>query len=455
MSVFNKNKPYSRTVAAVSAGFFMAFASTAKTQDVLHDGNVEITGNLAVSGETILIDKICMGSGCLAPETYPPTTALRLKSTNSYVEFVDISEAGFPSTDWTILVNDSDPITSGGVSRFSIKDDDAGTVPFTIQGGAPENTLWIDDDGEIGIGTMLPAAKLHISDPFLPAIRLEASSFNDTWEIENFGATLGFLDVTNGLRPFRVYPGAGNNILVISNGGNGPGVVGVGTAEPQGWLTVESGNVTTGLLVQKGSYGSVAGQAFTHIRTDQGTAQLMVEETSASTSPRTLVNLQNNGRPEIVMGNSSTGGEWSFGAGTNFILKQGAVGTASSAKTKLFEIQPTGNAVLAGSLTTGGTTCGGGCDRVFTDQVIIAAEDYAALMWDQGHLPHVGPTLENAPLNVSEKLGGMLNALEHAHVFIDRQGNKIEAQQKQITALETQLSRLATEIAELKKSQRR
>ncbi|MEZ5716352.1 MAG: hypothetical protein R3D85_15055 [Paracoccaceae bacterium] len=30
------------------------------------------------------------------------------------------------------------------------------------------------------------------------------------------------------------------------------------------------------------------------------------------------------------MGNTGTGGEWSFGAGTSFILKQGAVGSASS-----------------------------------------------------------------------------------------------------------------------------
>ncbi|MEZ5716353.1 MAG: hypothetical protein R3D85_15060 [Paracoccaceae bacterium] len=94
---------------------------------------------------------------------------------------------------------------------------------------------------------------------------------------------------------------------------------------------------------------------------------------------------------------------------------------------------------------TGGTACGGGCDRVFTERAIIPEADYAEAMWTQGFLPHVGPTPEGAPINVSEKLGGMLNALEHAHVFIDRQAQQIEAQNRRIATLEAQVGRMLAE----------
>ena len=75
--------------------------------------------------------------------------------------------------------------------------------------------------------------------------------------------------------------------------------------------------------------------------------------------------------------------------------------------------------ILLGSLTTGGTTCGGGCDRVFADDYDLPSiEDHAEAMFALGHLPNVGPTLEGAPINVSDKVGRMLNELEHAHIYI-------------------------------------
>ena len=149
------------------------------------------------------------------------------------------------------------------------------------------------------------------------------------------------------------------------------------------------------------------------------------------------------------MGNTATNGEWSFGAGSDFFLKVGTVGSASGAKTKVFTVKGNGDAIVAGTLTTGGTTCGGGCDRVFTDHAIIPAPDYAAQMWSQGHLPHVGPTVEGAPINVSEKLGGMLNALEHAHVFIAALRDENETLRAEKSAMEIRLSRVEAELADL------
>ena len=41
-------------------------------------------------------------------------------------------------------------------------------------------------------------------------------------------------------------------------------------------------------------------------------------------------------------------------------------------------------------------------------------------MWAKGYLPAVGPTTPGAPLNVAEKLGAVLNELEHAHIYIEQ-----------------------------------
>ncbi|MEZ5716830.1 MAG: hypothetical protein R3D85_17765 [Paracoccaceae bacterium] len=371
------------------------------------------TADNVIAANTIIQNQLCIGAECVNPETYPAFSAtLRLKYQRTRIEAVDTSDPNdaFPSNDWAILFNDD---ASGGENYFTVSDETAGRRPFTIEAGAPENALRVSASGQIGIGTMLPQANLHIVNTISePVLRLEdAAGTPYTWDIRGNSYGLYVYDPQTFGIPFEIKSGAPDSaIKVLANG-----AVGLGTFAPGAAL---------------------------HLRRWDGTAQMLVEEASATTSPRTLLNLQNNGRPELVMGNTDTGGEWSFGAGTNFILKQGAVGSASNAKTKLFEVTATGDATLAGTLTTGGTTCGGGCDRVFTETQIIPAADYAAAMWTQGFLPHVGPTPEGAPLNVSEKLGGMLNALEHAHVFIDRQRGRIEAQNEEISGLRNQLAGL-------------
>ena len=183
--------------------------------------------------------------------------------------------------------------------------------------------------------------------------------------------------------------------------------------------------------------------AMAHILSHQGHAMLKIEEDNSTVNPRTLLHLENNGRPEIVMTNSSADGEWSFGAGTDFFLKQGRAGTLSSSKTKILTVKATGDAILAGTLTTGGTTCGGGCDRVFDDGYDLPSiADHAAAMFALGHLPNVGPTVENAPINLSDKIGRMLNELEHAHIYIARQQSEIDRLTARLAAFDALDARL-------------
>ena len=69
----------------------------------------------------------------------------------------------------------------------------------------------------------------------------------------------------------------------------------------------------------------------------------------------------------------------------------------------------------------------------------LSVSDHADLMWENGHLPAVGPTLPGAPMNVSEKMGAMLNELEHAHIYIEQLHDEARARDAVIADLVARL----------------
>ena len=100
-----------------------------------------------------------------------------------------------------------------------------------------------------------------------------------------------------------------------------------------------------------------------------------------------------------------------------------------------------GNLAITGQLTTAGS-CSVGCDRVFdADYALPSIADHQAAMWKNGYLPNVGPTAEDAPFNVSDKMGRMLNELEHAHIFIGQQQDMIARLAARLDALEGQIAK--------------
>ena len=151
--------------------------------------------------------------------------SLTIQSNAPVLHFDDNSSTpGFPTTDWDIVANDP---FSGGAEKFSILDVTTNTVPFTIEGGAPDNSLTISSNGYIGLGTIVPTKPLHVrttSGGFLPTLRLEAAGVPRTWDVEAGAAGLWFKDVTTGTVP-----------LVLRNN---TGRVGLGVDDPQGKLHV-------------------------------------------------------------------------------------------------------------------------------------------------------------------------------------------------------------------------
>ena len=172
----------------------------------------------------------CVGLDCVDGKSFGFDT-IRLKENNTRIKFDDTSTGtGFPNNDWQLTANNS---ASGGLNKFSIENTTVATVPFTIVGPAPTNSLFVASTGKVGLRTATPGLDLHISTSDTPAMRYEQTSAGgftaQTWDIGANEANFFVRDVTGGSRlPFRIRPGAPTSSIDINAVGN----VGVGTASP-------------------------------------------------------------------------------------------------------------------------------------------------------------------------------------------------------------------------------
>ena len=192
------------------------------------------TDDQVIPDDLIVQQSACVGFDCVDGESFGFDT-LRLKENNLRINFDDTSaSAGYPANDWRLIANDS---ASGGANKFSVEDSTAARNPFTIEAGAPANTLYVDSTGRIGIQQSAPVLDLHITTSNTPAVRLEqtnAGGFTaQTWDIGANEANFFVRDVTSGSRlPFRIRPGAPTSSIDISASGK----VGINTASPTGNL---------------------------------------------------------------------------------------------------------------------------------------------------------------------------------------------------------------------------
>ncbi len=186
--------------------------------DIVHNDDVIITFSL------------CVGNDCVNGESFGFDT-IRLKENNLRIKFDDTSvAASFPRNDWQIRINDS---ANGGGSYFAVEDVTGGRTPFRVDAGARANALYVDSQGDVGIGTSTPVTEIHARVGDTPTLRLEqdgSSGFTpQTWDVAGNEAGFFVRDVTNGSTlPFRIRLGAPSSSIDIQADGD----VGIGTTSP-------------------------------------------------------------------------------------------------------------------------------------------------------------------------------------------------------------------------------
>ena len=384
--------------AALTAGFACFLLAPQVAADIVHADDVIIQGSA------------CIGDDCVDGESFG-FGVIRLKEGNLRIHFDDTSNtASFPKNDWQIEINSS---ANGGAEYFGVRDITADSLPFRIEAGAPSNSLYVEDDGDVGIGTSIPQQLLHVVSGSTPALRIEqdgSSGFDpQIWDVAGNDSGFFVRDTTNGSTlPFRIEPGAPTDSLRIGPDGH----LGLGTGFPIAPL---------------------------HISRSNGTAKLLVEEMSGTLASRTVLELRNNGNPRIDLVDSNSGVTWryeSVGGGGSFRFFR--VGSPIA-----LGVGAVGNVTVAGTLTTGGPQCGGGCDEVFDPNYELESiEQHAAAMWENSHLPAVGPTESGQSMNLTEKVGGLINELEKAHIYIERLHERLREEESRNDELEKRLARV-------------
>ena len=339
-------------------------------------------------------DLLCVGLSCADGEpNVANRTILKLKANNTAILFDDQSDPGsFPSHDWQLNANEN---TLSGRNAFFLSDVTAGTDPFWVEGDAPDNALYMASDGDVGLGTAAPLARLHIVSASTPAIRLEeADGTPYAWEVAANANFWYIRDVTALAAPVGVEAGTPANTFVIRNTGR----VGIGTSLPEAPLELESDETFN----------------FFRITADGAEINQSVDITFTQGPLRTgelRYNIVDGDGPEM-------------------------------------RLNANGDMLLEGTLTTAGS-CSVGCDAVFdAGYPLPSIEEHHARTLALGHLPNVGPTRDGEPWDVTDKMGRILNELEHAHLFIAGQQEEIRRQEAELSAQRTELAETGAALSE-------
>ena len=158
------------------------------------------------------------------------TPAIRLEQNNT---------GGFTAQTWDI---------AGNEANFFVRDVTSGSrLPFRIRPGAPTSSVDIAANGNVGVGTASPNARLDLKqseDTFIGSLHLRRATTNDTWAVATgidnhlyFGYATD-ASLANAAADFTINP----LVLTSTNGGR----VGIGTNAPDQKLSVNGDASKTG-----------------------------------------------------------------------------------------------------------------------------------------------------------------------------------------------------------------
>lgn len=117
-------------------------------------------GDATISTDVVMRVNLGIGNDASAGMDFGFNSII-IKENNTRILFDDSDDpAGTqPANDWQIEANQS---ANGGTSHFAILDVTAGTTPFKIMADAPDHSLFIAENGNIGMGTNSPGNTLEV-----------------------------------------------------------------------------------------------------------------------------------------------------------------------------------------------------------------------------------------------------------------------------------------------------
>lgn len=124
----------------------------------------DVRADQVIPDDLVVQGSIGVGIDVINNESFGFDTLL-LKEADLRIHFNDTSVGSFPTNDWRILINDLDSAATAE-NYFAIQDADSTAVPFRIDAGAPTDSIRLNGDGRVGLGTAVPTAALHVDVTF-------------------------------------------------------------------------------------------------------------------------------------------------------------------------------------------------------------------------------------------------------------------------------------------------
>ena len=419
--------------------------------DCIIDGSLAV-GLDAVNGENFGFDTI------------------RIKENNLRFHFDDTSvAASFPRNDWRFIANDS---ANGGDSYLAIEDVTGGRIPFRVEAGAGNHALFVDSQGDVGLGTNNPILELHIVDGDTPTVRLEqdgSSGWNpQTWDVAGNETNFFIRDVTHGSKlPFRIRPDAPSNSLEIEADGeiSIPRNVVIGSSNLGGGdrfqvANLEADNADDVVITDTGvvGVGTATPELATRIHLAHDQDEIWRLENTRAGTPANFVTFYDEGGRTGFFGLVSSANDemWLANeAGGDLVLS--VSGGAD------FRMDAGGNVVTSG-------TVNGVSDRdakrdiepvdgrEFLDKVLVLPISEWSYKGDGG-TRHVGPMAQDfrasfglgqddKTISYTDPAGVALAAIQGLHGLVEEKDDRISDLEKRNAELEKRLQRLEKALLE-------
>lgn len=172
-----------------------------------------------ISDDLLAGDNLCVGLDCFTGMDFGLDRII-VQSNNLRLYFNDTSSSSsFPNRDWRLIANDSN---NGGANYFAIEDATAANQVFRISAGAPESSLTVAPNGDVGVGTLTAQQDMHVVRGDSPTLRLDQDASGgyspQVWDV---GGNESQFYVRNSSAsdaiPFRILPNAISGLLTVGD----------------------------------------------------------------------------------------------------------------------------------------------------------------------------------------------------------------------------------------------
>jgi len=334
--------------------------------------------------------------------------------------------------DWRIDIDEP----NGAGDYFTLRDMGTNQIPFRVEGEAGSFALFVEQGGNIGLSESDPERDLHITSINSPTIRLEQpqfATFNpQVWDIGGNEINFFVRDSTGeDTLPFRIAPDAPDNAMTVAAGG---------------------GNVGLGV------WGATVPL---HVRREDGTARVLVEEASGvRLNSRILLELVNNGAAQVAYRDTSTGADWR----TQNFEDSFRITRAGTGQPEL-RLDPAGNLQIAGVYTQiSDRNAKSAIEPIDPSAILDKVGALPVSMWsysaDEAGIRHIGPMAQDfhalfgtgseaTAISLLDASGVALAAIQALRDQNAALGERNAAQQGQIDRLMATLATQTTLIAQL------